>query len=148
MHVFLLVSLALSLWILYAQLNKDTRHPLESATPYKELIGRLVYLTITKLDITYDVHRLNQFLQAPTDVHIHATHMILKYLKRDPWLGLLYFVDYELCLNAFVDAYWTSCPNSRRSTSGFILVYLGTSLICWKSKKQQVVSRSSTEVEY
>lgn len=50
-------------------------------------------------------------------------------------------------MNAFVDADWGTCTDSRRSVSGFC-VYLGTSLLCWKSKKQQVVSRSSTDAEY
>lgn len=59
----------------------------------------------------------------------------------------MYSADSEICLNAFADADWGTCKDSRRSVSGFC-VYLGTSLISWKSKKQSVVSRSSTESEY
>lgn len=131
----------------YVTLTKDSGTPLENEKPYRELIGRLLYLTITRPDITYAVHKLSQFIQFPTDTHMQAALRVLKYVIGNPGLGLFYSVDTDLCLNAFADADWGTCLDTRRSVSGYC-VYLGTSLICWKSKKQQVVSRSSTEAEY
>ena len=128
-------------------LTKDLGKPLVDAKVYRELIGRLLYLTITRPDITFAVHQLSQFLYAPTDIHLQAAHKVLRYLKNNLGQGLMYSSSSELCLNAFADADWATCKESRRSITGFC-VYLGTSLISWKSKKQAVVSRSSTEAEY
>nr|GEY83027.1 hypothetical protein [Tanacetum cinerariifolium] len=48
---------------------------------------------------------------------------------------------------AYCDSDWATCPESKRSIIGFG-IFLGRSLISWQSKKQAVVSRSSTEAEY
>lgn len=93
------------------------------------------------------MHQLSQFLSAPTDIHLQAAHKVLRYLKNNPGQGLMFNADTKLCLNGFADADWGTCKETRRSITGFC-IYLGTSLISWKSKKQSVVSRSSTEAEY
>lgn len=103
-----------------------------------------LYLTITRPDITFAVHQLSQFLSAPTDIHLQAAHKVMCYLKTNPGQGLMYSATAELCLNVFADADWTTCKETRRSITCFC-VYLGSSLVCWKSKKQAVVSRSSVE---
>ena len=90
---------------------------------------------------------LSQFLSAPTDVDLQAAHKVLRYLKNNPGQGLMYSASAELCLNAFADSDWETCKETRRSIIGFC-VYLCSSLISWKSKKQGVVSRSGTETEY
>ena len=85
-------------------LTKDLGTPLADAKVYRELIGGLLYLTITRPDITFLVHQLSQFLSAPTDTHLQAAQKVLRYLKNNPGQGLMYSASSELCLNAFTDA--------------------------------------------
>ncbi|XP_019091076.1 PREDICTED: uncharacterized protein LOC109128689 [Camelina sativa] len=112
------------------ELTKETGVLLSDDRPYRELIGRLLYLCITRPDITFA-----------------AARNILNYLKNNPGQGLFYSASSEICLNGFADADWETCKDTRRSISG-MCIFLGTSLISWKSKKQDIVSSSSTEAEY
>lgn len=86
-------------------------------------------------DITFAVHCLSQFMHGPTDIHLQAAHKILKYIKNNPGQGLFYSASSELCLNAFTDADYATFPDTKCSITGYC-VYLGNSLITWKSKKQ------------
>ena len=72
---------------------------------------------------------------------------MLKYLKKTLGQDLFLSASSELRLKAYCDADWAACPDTRKLVSGFC-VFLGNSLISWKCKKQQVVSRSSAESEY
>ncbi|XP_019093356.1 PREDICTED: uncharacterized protein LOC109129534 [Camelina sativa] len=121
--------------------------PLSHPRSYRELVGRLLYLTITRPDSTFAVHQLSQFISVLSDIHLQAAHKVLKYIKNNPGQGLMYSVDSEICLNGFSDADWSNCKDTRRSITGYC-IYLGDSLISWKSKKQSIASRSSTELEY
>ncbi|CAJ2652486.1 unnamed protein product [Trifolium pratense] len=121
--------------------------PLSDPTLYRTLVGSLVYLTITRPDIAYAVHVVSQFVVSPTTVHWAAVLRILRYLRGTQFQSLLFPSSSSLELRAYSDADWTGDPTDRKSTTGFC-IFLGDSLISWKSKKQDIVSRSSTEAEY
>uniref|UniRef100_A0A2N9H0E6 CCHC-type domain-containing protein n=1 Tax=Fagus sylvatica TaxID=28930 RepID=A0A2N9H0E6_FAGSY len=121
--------------------------PLRDATLYRQLVGSLVYLTVTRPDIAHAVHLVSQFLSAPHSTHYAAVLHILRYIKGTMFHGLHFSAHSTLDLCAYSDADWAGDPTDRRSTTGFCF-FLGDSLISWRSKKQHIVSRSSTEAEY
>lgn len=61
--------------------------------------------------------------------------------------GIVYYADSQPLLIAFLDSDWAADLNTRRYVIGYI-VYLGANLVSWQSKKQEFVSRNSTEAEY
>ena len=120
--------------------------PLPNPHGYRSMVGALHYLTFTRLDISFAVHQVCQYMLAPTSIHLAAAKRVLRYIKGTLHHGIE-FTNGPLSLSAYIDADWAGDPDDKRSTSGF-LIYLGSNVITWSAKKQPTVSRSSTESEY
>lgn len=107
---------------------------LADPSQYHRMIGRLMYLTISRPDICFPVHKLSQYMQAPRKPHLQVVHHLLQYLKSAPGQGLFFPANNSMNLTAYADADWSSCLDTRRSTTGFA-AFLGDVPLSWKSKK-------------
>ncbi|CAL2226843.1 unnamed protein product [Prunus armeniaca] len=101
---------------------------------YQRLVGRLIYLSLTRPDIAYVVSIASQFMHSPNEDHMTAVMHIMSYLKCTHGRG-------------YTDADYAGNVIDRRSTSGYF-TFVGGNLVTWRSKKQNVVYRPSTESKY
>ncbi|GJS29152.1 ribonuclease H-like domain-containing protein [Tanacetum coccineum] len=120
---------------------------LENITDYEKLMGKLIYLTNTKPNISYVVHCLSQFMHSPLTSNIKIAFKILRYLKSFPGLGIHITKTSRMFLTAYSDTDWAKCVVISKSITGYC-VFLNNSLVSCKSKKQNTLSKSSIEAEY
>ncbi|XP_025682605.1 uncharacterized mitochondrial protein AtMg00810-like [Arachis hypogaea] len=128
-------------------LSKDSRTPLASTSAYCRIVRRLLHLTNTRPEICYAMSKLSEFLDSATDKYFQVALRVLRYLKGAPSMGLFFSLFIDLTPFDFSDSDWRACLNSRRSIIGYCF-FLGTSIISYKSKKQDTISASSCEAEY
>ncbi|KAJ0575491.1 putative RNA-directed DNA polymerase [Helianthus annuus] len=130
--------------------NKQTdsdKTELVDVTNYQKLIGKLIYLSLTRPDISYAVQYLSQFMHKPLTAHLRIALRLLRYLKLSPGKGLVFKKSDSFDLTCFADSDWAKCLDTRKSVTGYC-IFLGNNLVSWKSKKQSTVSRSTGEAEY
>lgn len=87
---------------------------------YRRLIGRLLYLNMSRPDLAFACQQLSQFLSCPTSNHWKAAVHVLKYLQGTSHMGLHFSNHSSLQRKAFCDSDWGTCPDSRKSISGFV----------------------------
>ncbi|GJY17050.1 ribonuclease H-like domain-containing protein [Tanacetum coccineum] len=121
---------------------------LVNITNCQRLVGTLIYLTLTRPDISYVVHCLSQHMHAPLKSHFDISLRLLKYLK----LALGYGIQFLKRQNGFnistlSDSDWAKCPVTKRSVFGYC-VFVNGCLVSWKSNKQATLSKSLAEAEY
>merc|ERR1712070_122549 len=118
---------------------------------YRQMVGCLQYLTcLTRPDIANAVREVAQQSNAPTKEHHQAVKRIFRYLRGTTSHGIEYGgVTAEKAgrLFAYVDAAYAEDVNTRRSTTGFV-IFMNGGPIAWGSKRQSIVTYSSTEAEY
>ncbi|KAL6321217.1 hypothetical protein AAG906_016251 [Vitis piasezkii] len=114
---------------------------------YPKLVGKLIYLSHTRLDIAYVVSMVSQFMHCPSEDHMSVVMQILRYLKSSLGKGLMFSKIDHLRVEGYTDADWAGNITDRKSTSGYF-TFVGGKLVTWRSKKQKVVALSSAEAEF
>jgi hypothetical protein len=128
------------------KLNTEDGECLEDINQFQRLVGKLIYLTVTRPNISYSVSQISKFMHSPRTPHLEAINRILKYLKGTPGKGIFMKCNNSNEVCGYSDADWAESFD-RKSTTGFC-TFVGGNLVTWKSKKQNVVARSSAEAEY
>ena len=98
------------------KLLSDASSESVDATMYRQMIGSLMYLTNTRLDIFFVVNTLSQFLMDPRHVHLIAAKHILRYLKGIVVYGLKYEANQKINLEGYMNSNWVGSAIYRKST--------------------------------
>jgi hypothetical protein len=131
------------------KLVRDENGKTVNATKYKQMVGCLMHLLASRPDLAYFVCLVSRYMDKPTEMHFCAVKRILRYLKGTMSYGIMYKKNAKGQLNlvGWSDSDYAGDLNDRKSTSGYVFM-LGDGAISWSSKKQPIVTLSTTEAEY
>ena len=116
-------------------------------TYYKQVVGSLMYLTAIRPDLMFVVSIISRYMENPTELHLHAAKRVLWYLRRTIDFRIFYRKGGDDELVAYTDSDYAGDLEDRKSTLGYVFL-LSSGAISWPSKKQPVVSLSTTEAEF
>jgi hypothetical protein len=129
------------------KLFKDENGKSVDATSYRQMIGSLMYLLATRPDLTFSVCLIARYMERPTEIHLAAAKRVMRYLKGTIDLGILYRRNNDLTLKGWSDSNYARDLDDRKSTSGYVFM-MGSGSVSWSSKKQAIVTLSTTESEF
>ena len=128
--------------------NKNETASQDFTRLYQAMVGSVNYLaTVSRPDISFATSRIARYMSNPSDEHMKELHRLYAYLKGSKNLGLMFPSRSTDNIQGMVDSDWGNCPDTSRSTGGWIFT-LGGSPISWSSKRQPTVALSSCEAEY
>jgi len=129
------------------KLMKDEDGVKVDKTHYKQVVGSLMYLTATRPDMMFVESLISRYMENPTELHLQAAKRVLRYLKGTTELGIFYRKGGDDKFVAYTDSDYAGDLDERKSTSGYVFL-LSSGAVSWSSKKQPIVSLSSTEAEF
>ncbi|KAK6143162.1 hypothetical protein DH2020_023510 [Rehmannia glutinosa] len=129
------------------KMDMDPEGKVVDQTKYRVLIGSLLYLTVSRPHIIFDVGVCARFQSDPKENHMIATKRILRYLKGSQEVGLWYPKKGRFKLIGYSDSNYDGCRVDRKSKSCTCQM-LGNRLVSWFSKKQNSIATSTAEAEY
>jgi Reverse transcriptase (RNA-dependent DNA polymerase) len=133
------------------KINTEEGEPLKDINHFQSLVGKLIYLIVTRPDVLFAISQISRFMHSPRTPHIDAINRILRYLKGTPRKGTprkgIWMKRKNInTLCGYSDAYWAGSFDKKLTTD--FCTFVGGNLVTWKSKKQNIVARSSVEAKY
>ena len=113
--------------------------PFTDVSHYQRLVGKLIYLTITRPDITYVVSLVSQFMHAPSVKHLLIVKRILRYLKGSIGRGILMKNNQSTQISGYTDADWAGNAIDRKSTTGYCTCLLEETSSHGKAKNNRLL---------
>jgi len=101
---------------------------------YRQLVGTLIYLTLTRPDICFLVSVMSRYMQNPKKPHLKAVRRILRYVKSTLNHGIMYKRGGECKLVGYCDSDYVGDHDTRRSTTGYVFM-LDSGVVSWCSKR-------------
>jgi hypothetical protein len=105
------------------KLNADEGNLVEDTTMYRRILGSLIYMTIIRLDLSYVIGVVSQFMQTPRKPHLDVLRCILRYIKHTLQCGIFYEAKSQLQVPGYTNTNWVSNVLNRRSTNGFMFSF-------------------------
>ncbi|MCO5569015.1 hypothetical protein L7F22_022721 [Adiantum nelumboides] len=112
---------------------------------YRMIVDSLIYITISRSDLSYAIGLVSQFMQLPRKPHLDVVRRIMRYVRATLDYALLY--DAGTQVHGYTDSNWAGSVSDRQSTNGYMFSF-GSAAVTWSNKKQPTVALSSTEAEY
>ena len=107
------------------KLNKDNGGKKVDDTLYKQIMGSLMYLMATRLDIMHVVSVISRYMECPIEIHLLAAKRIFQYLQGTKEFGLFYKNEERLDLFSFIDSDSIGDLDDKKSTSRYAFM-MGT----------------------
>lgn len=110
----------------------DSSSPVDP-TLYRTLIGSLIWLLNTRMDLSFPVGLLSSFMQKPLQCHWQQDLRILRYLQQTQDLGIWFAAaseDSPPILRGWSDSHWGGDPIPRVLLQGMcsllvLVLFLG-----------------------
>lgn len=106
-----------------------------------------MYLTTTRPDLMHAVSLVSRYMSTPTELYMRAVKRIMRYLRGTVEFGVFYEKGGDEELVGYTDSNYAGDLNDRKCTSGYVFM-LGSGAVAWSSKKQPIVTLSTTEAEF
>ncbi|KAL1075158.1 hypothetical protein V6Z11_D11G340800 [Gossypium hirsutum] len=102
------------------KLRADERKHSEDVTMHGQLVESLIYLTLSRQDITYIVEMASRHMSNPKKAHLDVVRLILRHVKGNINFGILYKKIKECLVARYCDADYAEDYDMRQLTTGYI----------------------------